>query len=62
MDSFIPLIFQEGAAYRGRILVELNTSMEVIENHMVEDIPEETVTRIEVTTEGHIHHILSYSV
>ncbi|KAL8174027.1 UNVERIFIED_CONTAM: hypothetical protein K2H54_036914, partial [Gekko kuhli] len=38
---------EEGAAYRGRILVELNTSMDVIANPMIGDIPEETVNRIE---------------
>ncbi|XP_077162073.1 fer-1-like protein 5 isoform X2 [Paroedura picta] len=38
---------QEGAAYRGRILVELNTSMEVITNPMIEDIPGEMVNKIE---------------
>ncbi|XP_060106581.1 fer-1-like protein 5 [Heteronotia binoei] len=37
----------EGAAYRGRILVELKTSMDVITNQMIEDIPEETVNKIE---------------
>ncbi|XP_015263634.1 PREDICTED: fer-1-like protein 5 [Gekko japonicus] len=38
---------EEGAAYRGRILVELNTSMDVIANPMIGDIPEDTVNRIE---------------
>uniref|UniRef100_A0ACB8EZN4 Uncharacterized protein n=1 Tax=Sphaerodactylus townsendi TaxID=933632 RepID=A0ACB8EZN4_9SAUR len=38
---------EEGVAYRGRILVELKTSMEVIPNQVIEDIPQETVNKIE---------------
>nr|XP_056716058.1 fer-1-like protein 5 [Euleptes europaea] len=38
---------EEGVAYRGRILVELYTSMKVIPNNVIEDIPQETVNKIE---------------
>ncbi|XP_054853217.1 fer-1-like protein 5 [Eublepharis macularius] len=38
---------EEGVAYRGRILVELNTIMEAVPNQIIEDIPQEAVNKIE---------------
>ncbi|XP_067396452.1 fer-1-like protein 5 [Emydura macquarii macquarii] len=38
---------EEGVAYRGRVLVELNTSMERAPAQEIEDIPAEAVARVE---------------
>ncbi|XP_063167450.1 myoferlin-like [Candoia aspera] len=48
MDTIPPYIFQEeGITYRGRALLELRTVMEAIPVQKIDDIPEETVKKMQ---------------